>query len=474
MTRISLNELIAATGGTAVGFEDGAAAFARVAIDSRTVRRGELFWALRGPRFDGHDFAAAALKSGAAACVVSSDFISVSPSHPRPLVVVDNTLSALWGMARRRRSRRNVVTIGVTGSIGKTTTRAMIHAVLNAGFVGMQSPHNYNNHIGLPLTILEIDRDHQFAVLELAASHVGEIRDLAELAAPEIGVVTGIGPAHLDGFGSEEQIIKAKGELLGALPAGGLAVLNGDDPAVRGMAWRAGCRVIFVGTGRDCQVRPADVRMGNNQLEFQVDHQRYRLDVAGRHHITAALSAIAIAREFGMSSRQIAAGLSTFVPPGGRCQAEDIGPWTVINDTYNASPRSMQAACSVLEHWQSAGKKVLVVGDMLELGPQSAEYHRQLGRTVAQSQIDYLLAYGCQAEHVVHEALNAGMDAHRLAHPSQFDGLLEHLDRWLTPGAVVLIKGSRGMRMERVVEWLRRRASLWKETSAGATTPALV
>jgi UDP-N-acetylmuramoyl-tripeptide--D-alanyl-D-alanine ligase len=283
------------------------------------------------------------------------------------------------------------------------------------------------------------------------------MRELAEFASPEVGVVTAVGLAHFEKFGGEQQIVQAKGELVEALPASGFAVLAGDDPRVRGMAGRAKCRTLFVGEGPDNNVRATDIEAVPDRLGFRVDGQRFEVPVTGRHHLTAALSAIAVAREAGLPADLIAEGLRTFAPVAGRCRVERIGPWTVIDDTYNASPDSMRAACEVLRTWTGTGRKILVAGDMLELGKWTVASHVELGRTVAHAGIDCLLAYGDQAGHVVRGARTAGMDGHRLAECESFEALLTVLDCWLEPETVVLVKGSRGMRMERVIEWLRER-----------------
>ncbi len=226
MQPVSLDSLLSATDGRVVGFGGSGIAFPAVGIDSRSIRPGELFWAVQGEQHDGHDFLGEAFNRGAAACVVESKKVTAAAG---PLVVVEDTLKALWDFSRWYRKNHDAVIVGVTGSVGKTTTREMIHAALTSQYQGVRSPKNFNNQFGLPLSILEIQPEHEFAVLELGASQAGEIRSLAELAAPEIGVITGIGSSHLEGFGDEEGVLRAKGELLETLPQSGFAVLAGDD-----------------------------------------------------------------------------------------------------------------------------------------------------------------------------------------------------------------------------------------------------
>lgn len=468
MQSFSLNELLTATGGRAIGFEQDAVEFSAVGIDSRSIQAGELFWAVQGTQHDGHDFLGDAFNRGAAACVVESEKVIAVAG---PVVVVENTLDALGDFAHWYRSQQEAVVIGVTGSVGKTTTREMIHATLGAAFDVTQSPENFNNHFGLPLSILEIEPGHDFAVLELGASQAGEIRSLAGIAAPEIGVITGIGSAHLEGFGSEEGVLAAKGELLESLPKTGFAVLSGDDPRLRKLAQRAECRVLFVGENPQNDLQATDVELTEDRIRFRVDGDHFQITALGRHHLTAALSAVAIGRELGMSAAAIAEGLKSFQPVSGRCRAEQIGSWTIIDDSYNSNPTSMQAACDVLANWKGATHKILVTGDMLELGDRSVEFHRELGETVAAAGIDRLAAHGNYAADVVQGARDAGMDGFRLAECEHYESLPAVLDCWLEPGSVVLVKGSRSMRMERVVEWLRRRAE--KELTFNENTPGL-
>ena len=261
--------------GQIVGGANGEAAFTRVEIDSRGIRSGDIFWALRGEHHDGHSFLVEARRRDAGLAVVRRDRLSqaqeawkIGSGHGPvpPLIVVEDTLTALADFARWYRSQQEGLVVGVTGSFGKTTTREMIHAVVSAAHSGVRSLKNFNNHIGLPLSLLDLDQSHEFAVLEMGASAVGEIAMLAEIARPEVGVITGIGLAHVDGFGSTEKIVLGKGELLEALPATGFAILPGDDPVTRGMADRSSCPVLFVGDARPSRQSTADVRGRSHRI----------------------------------------------------------------------------------------------------------------------------------------------------------------------------------------------------------------
>ncbi len=452
MPRATLQDLIVATGGRPSGEVRAGDAVGTVRTDSRQVAPGDCFWALPGSSLNGHDFCGEAIRRGAACCVVEEDRPALA-GHP--LITVASSPAALASFARWHRQSCDAMVIGVTGSVGKTTTRSMLHAVLSGRFAGTQSPANFNNHVGVPLSLLEIKPHDEFAVIELGASGVGEIAALAGIARPEAGIITAVGPAHLERFGSLAAIEQAKGELAEAIPEDGFVVLNGDDPRVRAMAGRARCRTILVGEGPHNDLRPDLVQVATNLLTLTLGDTAFRLAVTGRQHVAAALASIAVAREIGLSDAEIASGLERFQPVGGRCRPMKVGPWTVIDDTYNASPTSMAAACDLLKDWQGPGRRWLVVGDMLELGPDSPEFHRQLGRRAARSNIDGLIAVGPQAGDTIAAAREAGMSAGQLAVCKDFATVFLHLDCWLTPGDVVLIKGSRGMRMEQVIEQLQ-------------------
>jgi UDP-N-acetylmuramoyl-tripeptide--D-alanyl-D-alanine ligase len=458
MEPVQLNQLLIAThaetAGLAHGLNDANVVFTRVSIDSRTLQPGDLFWALRGETHDGHDFVNDAIRRGAVACVVDRN-CKLPLSAPR--IIVDDTRRALGEFARWYRHRWETLIIGVTGSVGKTTTREMIHAVLSAEHVGTQSHGNFNNEIGLPLSLLELAASDEFAVYEMGAARTGDIRELCEIACPEVGVVTRIGKAHLETFGTIDNVYQAKGELLDALPKHGFAVVSGDDPVMRSIAARAACPVVFVGEQSDNQVLATNVEFQPGRLQFTVDRRKYELNVPARHYLTAALCALAVAREVGMQPSAIAEGFSRFVGQPGRCTVEQAETCTIIDDTYNANPLSMQAACLALSAWPGAGHKLFVVGDMLELGAEARTCHQDLGAHVAAASVDRLLAFGENAGHVSQGALHAGMRPHVVAECRELDSLLTVLDCWLEPGDVVLVKGSRGMRMERVVHWLKQR-----------------
>lgn len=450
MNPVAIHQLLSAIGGRAVGVE-ASSPVRRVEIDSRKVESGDLFWAVRGERLDGHDYAADALKNGAMACVVDERH---AENVTGPKIVVLDTLAALGEFARWYRGVQSATVIGVTGSVGKTTTRRVIHTVLGASLPGVESPENFNNHFGLPLSLLGIEKGDRYAVMEMGASHVGEIRELAAIARPEIGVVTAVELAHVSSFGSLDHITIAKGELVEALPAGGLAVLAGDDARVRGMAARTKARVVCVGEGPDNDLRPTCVKSVPGRLSFRVEGHEYSLAATGRHVLTSALAAVAVAREFGVPAADVARGLDAFRAMPGRGAIRRFGAMTVIDDTYNANPASMRAAVHVLRDWAGPGRCIFVAGDMLELGTHSAGCHRQLGEEAAACGIHGIIALGHFADDVVEGARMAGHRDGQLKACRTLHEVTAVLEDWLQPGDVVLVKGSRGMRMERVVDWL--------------------
>lgn len=455
MQPISIQDLIAITGGTPIAIADLKHHVSRIEIDSRKIQAGDLFWALEGNRQDGHKFVKQALKSGAIAAVVET---GKSQKIDGPRLEVESTIFALWQVAHWFRRQSEALVISVTGSVGKTTTRRMITSVLSARFSGIQSPQNFNNKFGVPLSLLQLEPHHEFAVIELGASRVGEIEALATVTEPEVGAITNIGPVHLDEFGTLEAIVKTKGELLEALPSSGFAVLNGDDRQVRQMASRSPCPVIFVGEREHNNVRAIDIVQQDKLLLFQVNGTQFEVPVTGRHHLAAALTAVAIGQQLDMNDHDIAAGLKAFTAAPGRCQTLDIGGWTVIDDTYNASPLSMSAACQVLRDWQADGKRILVTGDMLSLGEWSPDFHRLFGEEASRSKLNRFIAVGAQAGIVAGSARKHGMDAGCLGVARDHDLALMLLDCWLEPGDVVLVKGSRHMKMEVIVQGLQRLA----------------
>jgi UDP-N-acetylmuramoyl-tripeptide--D-alanyl-D-alanine ligase len=312
--------------------------------------------------------------------------------------------------------------------------------------------------VGLPLSMLEMDPRHDFALLELAASAPGEIGRLASLARPHVGVITRVGDAHLGGFGSLDGVAQAKSELVDALEPEGWAVLAGDDERLRKFAARPNVRTLWYGRSLDNDLVATSVESRHGQLRFSVDGTRMTVAAWGRHHLTSALAAVAVGRIFGLCDSEIARGLSEFEPPPMRCQITRAGGVTIIDDTYNASPVAMRAALELLRDFDAPGRRIVICGDMRELGPAAGHLHRHLGdQVVTLCGADMLVACGDHATDVVDGALAAGMPRSRAVAVGSADELLAHFETEFEPGDVVLIKGSRALGMERLVELLSSR-----------------
>jgi len=422
----------------------------RIVTDSRQVECGDVFWGLVGPNHDGTDYVDEAFSRGASGVVVQSR--AVEPWAGRWSLQVEDTQHALWQLAAAARYKFTGKVVAVTGSVGKTTTRAMIHQVLRSQLQGSSSPGNFNNHIGLPLSMLQWNSLDDYAVVELGASACGEIESLASLCQPHIGVITCIGEAHLGGFGSQQAIAGAKCELLQAIPDDGWAVLGGDDLWLRRLSHRCSGSVLFAGRTADCDILATDVCYRQGELEFTVEDCRFRLPVWGRHFLTAAVAAISVGRIFELSLEEIAESLARFEPLAQRCQVVQRGGVTIIDDTYNASPTAARAALEVLRDLDGPGRRIVVMGDMAELGSTSGYWHMQVGeQTVTVCGADIVIACGEHAADVLAGAYEAGLphsDGYSFANAQAAHGFLASLIR---PGDALLVKGSRVMHMETIV-----------------------
>ncbi len=426
----------------------------RVTTDSRAEVSNALFVALKGDRFDGHDFASVAVSNGATAVMVEKQIDGLMVPH----IVVPDTLVALQTLGAWRRRQFTGKVAAITGSSGKTTTRRMLHAIWSEKGPTHQPAKNFNNHIGLPLTLLELDDAHHAAVLELGCSGFGEIRLLTTLSDPDVGLVTNVGPAHLEKLGSLEGVGKAKGELFDGMRADTVAVVNLDDPRVAAMALRSERRLTF-GTGEKADVRlvsrvPAGATGQRIVVELDKERTALTLRFLGEHNAADALAAIAMARAVGTPMTAVVSGLEKLLPEPGRLAIVEGTRPIVIDDTYNANPASMRGALLALKEMGENRKTIAVLGDMLELGDASESAHRDLGAFAAGLALDGLVTVGERSLGVDAGAAKAGMDESRRYHTLSHDAAALKVREWVAPEDVVLVKGSRGMRMERVVEHL--------------------
>jgi UDP-N-acetylmuramoyl-tripeptide--D-alanyl-D-alanine ligase len=374
-------------------------------------------------------------------------------------VAVADTTRALGDMAAFNRKRSRISVVAITGSNGKTTTRQMTAAVISQQFSTLATAGNFNNQIGLPLTLLGLEPAHQWAVVELGTNNPGEIARLTEICTPNVGVITNIGPAHLEGLGSIEGVAQEKGSLLKGLPPNGNAVLNADDSRVRRLARQAACEVLLYGFAPEAAVRAEDVAAAGAGTSFTLqlasESISIRLNASGRFMVTNALAAAAVGTLLELPAGKIKAGLEAFVPVSGRMNIQHTAQGIhIIDDTYNANPDSMKAALTTLKTMRAAARGIFVAGDMLELGPQAPALHSRVGALAAQSGISRLYACGAHAESVAAGARKAGLPAASAVVGSR-EEIIADLIGWLKPGDWVLVKGSRGMAMEKVVAALK-------------------
>jgi UDP-N-acetylmuramoyl-tripeptide--D-alanyl-D-alanine ligase len=428
-------------------------------VDSRTIQPGELFIAVKGERMDGHDFVQPALERGALAAIVRQDQLARYPAKTL-LLAVDDTLSALQTLATAVRRLWGKPLIGVTGSTGKTTTKEAIAHVLSTRFRVLKSEGNFNNHFGLPLGLLKLESGHDVAVVEIGMSHPGEITALAKIAHPQIAVVTNVAPVHLEFFESVAEIARAKYELIEALPAGGTAVLNADDEYVSQFGRDFNGRVVTYGFSASADVRAENIEpRGAEGSAFDVVvgscRERAALPLVGTYNIANVLAAVAVGLERGMSPSEAVGRLPSLAPADKRGQVVQLGNITVINDCYNSNPKALEAMVDALTAIR-AQRRIVVAGEMLELGRAGEDLHRRSGQYMAGKKIDLLLGVRGLAEHMVEGARQAGMRAAFVATP-------EDAGEWLAgetrEGDVVLLKASRGVKLEQALEtWQARRA----------------
>lgn len=417
-------------------------------IDSRTVGAGQLFFAIRGDRFDGHDFVQKALESGAAGAVVRRDFAGSGN-----LLRVNDPIAALQALGRGVRRLWGKTVIGVTGSAGKTTTKEAIAHVLATKYKVQKSEGNFNNHIGLPLQLLRIQPETEIYVSEMGMNHAGEITELAKIAEPNVGVVTMVAPVHLEFFDSIAGIAKAKKELINALPKDGVAVLNKDDEFVARFNEDRVGRAVYFGIQHAADFRATNVvEHGAAGSEFDVEHRggkvHVRLPLVGKHNVYNGLVGIAVGVEHGIPLKQAAEALSSLVPSDKRGQIINIGGATVINDCYNSNPKALQSMVDALMAIP-AKRHIVVAGEMLELGPAGEELHRECGRYMAQHGVTQLIGVRGLAKPMVEAANAAGLKAEFVETPGEAGAwLASHY----AAGDAVLLKASRGVKLERAID----------------------
>ncbi|MGH9406182.1 MAG: UDP-N-acetylmuramoyl-tripeptide--D-alanyl-D-alanine ligase [Terriglobia bacterium] len=435
-------------------------------IDSRSIRPGEVFFAIRGPRFDGHNFVGQALEAGAVAAVVQKGFLPMGPEWLPALIGVPDTTRALQQLAGAVRDRWTGRVVGITGSAGKTTVKEMVAAVLERRFRVLKSAGNLNNHYGVPLTLLGLDPEIEVAVLELAMSAPGEIRFLSRMAGPQTGLITNVAAAHLEFFDSIDSIARAKRELIENLRPPPAAILNNDDERVRRFAEGFSGQVVTYGFSEGSDFRAVAQRAVSvtgsaiRGAEFEVQSPTFSacftIPLAGRHNVENALAAIATGSLFEVAPSEIGTALASLRLPAQRMEVLKLpGEITVVNDSYNSNPRAIERMIETLASWP-AGRRIVVAGEMLELGRSSPSLHRRIGRECAHAGIDWLIAVKGDAKFFIEGAREAGLAAERTAFFVDAREAGRFCRALLRPGDVILVKGSRAVRLEDAIDELRR------------------
>ncbi len=424
-----------------------------ICTDTRDGAAGSLFFALHGENSDGHRYAASAAEQGAAAVVVDHELTDVAA----PQLVVHDTLKALGDLARSYRNRFDIPVVGITGSVGKTSTKEMIACALGVKFKVLAGQKNFNNEIGVPKTLFGLGPEHHAAVIEMAMRGAGQIAWLADVARPRIGVITNIGLSHIELLGSRENIAAAKAELLDAVPPDGLAILNADDEYCDFLRSKCHCPVVTFGVQNDAGFRAADARFTDSSSTFRVNGIEFRINATGVHHVINACAACAAASHLGIALHDVAAQLETFQAPAMRMESTTrTDGTTILNDTYNAAPDSMRAALETLRLLAGGRRRaVAVLGDMRELGEYSRDAHRYVGETAGDAGIDLLVTVG-EAAAGIADAAYERLGPAKIERYADTLTAADQIPSLIRPGDLVLVKGSRAMEMEKIVQALTR------------------
>lgn len=432
-----------------------------VVIDSRKVEEGNLFVPIKGARVDGHDFIPQVFEKGALLVLSEKEL----PEGTGPYILVESTQEALKQLAAYYRNVLKIRVVGVTGSVGKTSTKEMIASVLSQKYNVLKTEGNYNNEIGLPLTVFRLREGHKVAVLELGISHFGDMKPLGEIARPDICVITTIAECHLENLGDRDGVLKEKTDIFTYMKPGGVAVLNGDDDKLATVKEAGGRAPVFYGKGRGRQVRgenihPKGIEGTDCDIVMGSDVINVHIGIPGEHMVYNAMAAAAVGRLLGLSTEEIKEGINKAGTIAGRCNIIHRAGITVIDDCYNANPHSMRAAIDLLS--QAEGRKVAVLGDMFELGAEEYELHYNVGKYAAEKGIDYLLCVGERSEYMKKGAQDAldlsGSDnrsnMRKVIHMPDLESMPEVLEGLLEPGDTVLIKASHSMGFEKILEMI--------------------
>lgn len=448
MEQMTVNDIVKATGGRLL-CGDGSLPLVHISIDSRTMRGQDLFVPLIGEKVDAHRFIPQAFAAGASA-VLTSEHDEMEDEHP--WIRVEDTKKALQAVGSFYRARLHLPLIGITGSVGKTTTREMIAAALSAGYRVYKTPGNHNSQVGVPITLSDISSEDEIGVLELGMSMPGELTVIAKIAMVDMAVITNVGVTHIEQLGSQENIYREKLTIQDGLKDGGILFLNGDDPRLKETKAKSGCRTIYYGTGENSDYRAENITIEDGHPSFTAVHGEkripVRLHVMGRHNVLNAMVALAVADANHVPMEQAAKALEAFTGFKNRQQIYEQNGITVIDDTYNASPVSMKAGLEVLLSMKKAKRRIAVLADMKELGPEAPAYHHEIGTWLSQHSIDILFTLGDLAQEIEKGALEGTQPPTCFHYPPEArEALYQTLTQTLQDGDCILLKGSNSMKL---------------------------
>jgi UDP-N-acetylmuramoyl-tripeptide--D-alanyl-D-alanine ligase len=460
MQILGLKEIIEATNGELV-FGELSTRINEICTDSRKVMPGSLFIPIKGESFDGHAFIKDCLIKGAVASLTSEKAHGFDGMEGKAVVKVEDTLKALGDIARYYRSLFDIPLVGITGSVGKTSTKDMIACVLQQKFNILKTSGNFNNHIGLPLSVMNLEKEHEAAVLEMGMSGLGEISYLTRIAKPDIAVITNIGMSHIEKLGSKQNILKAKMEIMEGLPHSGVVILNGDDSLLYGLKGYLKYKTVYYGTEEGLDLQAYNVKtMGESGTCFEVTignrDYKIHIPVPGTHNVYNALAAMAVGLQMGVPVESMIKGIASYSSAKMRLDIVNHKGYKVINDAYNASPQSMESAIDVLRDTSEGNRTIAVLGDMLEMGEWAYKAHLGVGKYVASKDINYLVTVGENGKNIASGALEAGIPTERVFSFKDNDEVKKFLEGFVEEGDFILVKGSRGMKMEEIAQGLMK------------------
>lgn len=461
MLGITGNNILEATLGRAVNGKTDTS-IAHMSFDSRKIEENTLYVPIIGEKVDGHEFIESAFKNGACAALIQKGHtqnLSAAEAKEKLWIEVEDTKKALQAIGAYYRKRLSLPIIGVTGSVGKTTTRAMIACALSAGLSVYQTKGNQNSQVGVPVMLTEIEKE-QIAVLEMGMSEFGEMERLTQMVQPDLAVITCIGVAHIEQLKTKENICKEKMAITKGMKKEGILLLNGDDELLREQKGKTEQKVYYFGTHPDCDFRAEDIKIVNGKAEFEAVYQEDRISVAlsmpGIHNVVNAMAALGCAYLSGVSMKAAADKLSNFEGIKMRQQIYQLSDYTIIDDSYNANPDSMKAGLQVLTEYPGKGRKIAVLGDMLELGEKEVEYHKEIGNFAASCKVDILLTFGELSKEIkaAYEKVDRKEKERKAVHFQERKEIIDYLKQNLQKEDVILCKGSRGMALNQVAEAL--------------------